>query len=98
MATRKTFCGSPDHGLSRRGFLGAAGTFAAMTGLDALQSPAVAAEMKAKGKRVILLWLAGGASRAASRSRSKCPNSTTASRPRAATRATARISRAGPIR
>src|SRR3954468_9800382 len=63
MSIRKTFCGSPDHGLSRRGFLGAAGAFAAMTGLDALQSPALAAEMQAKGKRVIMLWLAGGASR-----------------------------------
>src|SRR3954467_12818540 len=62
MATRKTYCGSPDHGLSRRGFLGAAGAFAAMNGLDALQSPALAAEMKAKGKRVIMLWRAGGAS------------------------------------
>ncbi|MBY0229999.1 MAG: DUF1501 domain-containing protein [Gemmataceae bacterium] len=63
MMKKGTFCGSPDHGLSRRGFLGAAGGFAAaMTGLDALQAPALAGEMKAKGKRVILLWLAGGAS------------------------------------
>jgi uncharacterized protein (DUF1501 family) len=62
MAIRKTFCGSPDHGMSRRGFLGATGAFAAMTGLSALETPALAAEMKAKQKRVILLWLAGGAS------------------------------------
>ncbi|MGL4554215.1 MAG: DUF1501 domain-containing protein [Gemmataceae bacterium] len=62
MATRKAYCGSPDHGVSRRGFLGAAGAFAAMTGLDALQSPALAAELKEKQKRVILLWLAGGSS------------------------------------
>ena len=60
---KKGFCGSPDHGVSRRGFLGAAGGFAAaMTGLDALQSEALAGEMKKTGKRVILLWLAGGAS------------------------------------
>src|SRR6478735_1060965 len=60
---KKSFCGSPDHGISRRGFLGAAGGFAAaMTGLDALQAPAMADEMKKNGKRVILLWLAGGAS------------------------------------
>ncbi|NBO92310.1 MAG: DUF1501 domain-containing protein [Planctomycetia bacterium] len=62
MVSRKMFCGSPDHGVSRRGFLGAAGAFAAMTGLDVLQSPSLAAEMKDKQKRVILLWLAGGAS------------------------------------
>lgn len=63
----KSFCGSPDHSLSRRAFLGAtaaAGTsvFADMTGLDLLGSPALAREMKQKQKRVILLWLAGGAS------------------------------------
>src|SRR5580693_5009727 len=67
MAGRKTFCGSPDHGINRRGFLGAAGAAAAgfaasMTGLDALQAPALAAELKRQQKRVILLWLAGGAS------------------------------------
>lgn len=66
MTTRKNFCGSPDHGMSRRGFLGAAagaaGFAAAMNGLDVLQSPALAAEMKKNQKRVIMLWLAGGAS------------------------------------
>lgn len=62
------FCGSPDHGLSRRAFLGAgaaatAGSFAAdMTQLDALKNEAVAGELKKQGKKVILLWLAGGAS------------------------------------
>jgi len=64
---KKMFCGSPDHGIDRRGFLAGAGAaatgFAAsMTGLDALTAPALAAEMKQKQKRVILLWLAGGAS------------------------------------
>jgi len=62
------FCGSTEHGLSRRGFL--AGTAAAtaatlgadMTRLDLLKNPAAAAEVKKQGKRVILLWLAGGAS------------------------------------
>jgi len=66
MATRKTFCGSPDHAVSRRAFLGAsvAGTAAAadMTVLDVLSSRAMAAELKKKQKRVIMLWLAGGAS------------------------------------
>lgn len=62
------FCGSSDHGVSRRAFLGAgatatAGTFAAdMTQLDVLKNQAVAGEVKKAGKRVILLWLAGGAS------------------------------------
>jgi len=62
------FCGSPEHGLSRRGFLGtaAAGTAATfasdMTALDVLKNPVVAAEVKKQQKRVILLWLAGGAS------------------------------------
>ncbi len=57
-----------DHSVSRRGFLGtaAAGTaasFAAdMTQLDVLKNSAAAGEVKKRGKRIILLWLAGGAS------------------------------------
>src|SRR5438093_12167892 len=63
----KRFCGSPEHAISRRGFLGAAavgGAAAAadMTGLDVLGTPALAGELKKTQKRVILLWLAGGAS------------------------------------
>src|SRR5262249_36774350 len=61
----RNFCGSPDHALDRRGFLGAlaAGAFAAdMTALSVLRSPALAAELKKQDKRCILLWLAGGAS------------------------------------
>jgi hypothetical protein len=66
--SRNRFCGSPEHVVDRRGFLGtlAAGTAAAfaadMSGLNVLQSPAMAAELKQQQKRVILLWLAGGAS------------------------------------
>jgi hypothetical protein len=61
------FCGSPAHVLDRRGFLGTMATgslaFAAdMTGLQVLQSPALANELKKQQKRVILLWLAGGSS------------------------------------
>ena len=41
--------------------LGAAAA-ADMTGLDILGSPALAGELKKNQKRVILLWLAGGAS------------------------------------
>src|SRR5438477_12497793 len=61
------FCGSTDHTISRRAFLGttaALGATAAadMTGLDVLGTPALAGELKKTQKRVILLWLAGGAS------------------------------------
>ena len=64
---RSSFCGSPEHSLNRRGFLGTlavgASAFAAdMTALNVLSSPALAAEMKRSQKRVILLWLAGGSS------------------------------------
>jgi uncharacterized protein (DUF1501 family) len=61
------FCGSPVHALDRRRFLGTvaagAAAFAAdMTCLDVLKHPALAGELKKQQKRVILLWLAGGAS------------------------------------
>src|SRR5947209_12368848 len=64
MATnrRTNFCGSPEHALHRRAFLGtlaagAAGVAANLAGLNAL-----AGELHKQQKRVILLWLAGGAS------------------------------------
>ena len=66
--TRDNFCGSPAHAMDRRRFLGTmaagAAAFAAadMSGLEALKAPALAADLKAQRKRVILLWLAGGAS------------------------------------
>jgi len=56
------------HTIDRRSFLGrtlagtAVLTAADMTVLDALQAPAVAEELKRQDKRVILFWLAGGAS------------------------------------
>ena len=62
------WCGSPDHGLNRRGFLGATAAAGAtalasdMTVLNILKEPALAEEIKRQEKRVILLWLAGGAS------------------------------------
>src|SRR5947209_8606330 len=67
MALKKTFCGSPAHVVDRRGFLttagaAAAGFAASMTDLNVLQEPALAAELKKQHKRVIMLWLAGGAS------------------------------------
>ncbi len=66
---RSSFCRSADHALNRRGFFGAATAAAVgatavadMTGLNVLATPALAGELKKKQKRVILLWLAGGAS------------------------------------
>src|SRR5262249_44533075 len=61
------FCGSGEHVVSRRGFLGtlaAAGTaaFADMTAIQALALPEITQEMRNQQKRCILLWLAGGAS------------------------------------
>lgn len=52
--------------VSRRSFLGAAAGAGAltadMTGLSVLKNPLLASELKSGEKRVILLWLAGGAS------------------------------------
>jgi len=64
---RKSFCGSAAHALDRRAFLGgatAAGTALAadMTALNALAAPDVNKSLKKTQKRIILLWLAGGAS------------------------------------
>ena len=61
---RNFFCGSPDHAISRRAFLGATAAVAAadMTQLNALAAPDVAKDLKKGQKRIILLWLAGGAS------------------------------------
>ena len=62
------FCGSPDHGLSRRSFLGASGLAGAtafatnMQVLDLLKNPCLAGELKRQQKSGILLWLGGGAS------------------------------------
>src|SRR6266436_3840662 len=57
----------PSTACSRRSFLNAAalgaGALAAdMTALDVLNSPLLANELRRNDKRVILLWLAGGAS------------------------------------
>ena len=65
--SRIAHCGSPAHAISRRGFLTAAAAGAAvvtadMTVLDQLKHAALAEELKRNDKRVILLWLAGGAS------------------------------------
>lgn len=61
------FCGSAEHEISRRTFLGTLVTgTAALIGqsgaVHALAEPALTQALKANNKRVILLWLAGGAS------------------------------------
>ena len=63
----KHFCGSPEHGINRRAFLGGAlavgaTAFADMTQMNVLSNTALASELKKTQKRVILLWLAGGSS------------------------------------
>ena len=61
------FCGSAEHSMDRRTFLGSAMQGSATLGagawgLNALRQPALAEVLKRQEKRVILLWLAGGAS------------------------------------
>ncbi|MCE9563112.1 MAG: DUF1501 domain-containing protein [Planctomycetes bacterium] len=65
--SRSRFCGSHEHDMNRRAFLGATGAAgvslaADMTQLNALAAPGVNDALKKTQKRVILLWLAGGAS------------------------------------
>ena len=58
--TRRIFrCGSAEHSISRRAFLGGVG---AAIGLDVLGSAALANQMQRQQKRVIMLFLSGGAS------------------------------------
>lgn len=68
MASKISGLGPQEYGLSRRGFLtataaGVTASFAAdMGAIHGLRSAAMASELKKQNKRVILLWLAGGAS------------------------------------
>jgi len=70
MASKINGCRPAEHGLSRRGFLTATATAAGVTAsfaadmgaIHGLRSAAMASELKRQNKRVILLWLAGGAS------------------------------------
>ncbi len=54
-------CGSSDHTLSRRGFLGGALGFGALV-LDPMMRPAFARELQQQQKRVLMIWLNGGSS------------------------------------
>jgi uncharacterized protein (DUF1501 family) len=51
-------CNSPEHVISRRAFLGGV----AAMGIGALANPLAAKELAKSQKRVLLIWLAGGAS------------------------------------
>ncbi|MFO0906899.1 MAG: DUF1501 domain-containing protein [Isosphaeraceae bacterium] len=56
-------CGSNDHVLSRRSFLGSAAAGLGMVGgFGRLVQPAVAADLAGRQKQVLVIWLAGGAS------------------------------------
>jgi hypothetical protein len=61
---RRPFCGSPDHGMGRRDFLHTGVAAGLGVGLGALSPVArlLAGELPRRGKRVLLLWLAGGSS------------------------------------
>jgi hypothetical protein len=54
-------CGSPEHRVSRRAFLGAAGA-AAVLGPAGFANPAAAAELNRAQKRVLVIFLSGGVS------------------------------------
>ncbi len=56
-------CGSIDHEISRRSFLGAATAGLGLaTGFSGMIRPAVSAELKRRERQILLVWLAGGAS------------------------------------
>jgi len=55
-------CGSPAHAPHRRAFLAGVGGFVGAAGLDVLGVPLLADELQRRHKRVILLFLSGGAS------------------------------------
>src|SRR5438309_11103803 len=56
-------CGSADHGLSRRDFLGGLTARALGTlGFGALVHPLAAKQLESQQKRVLVVWLSGGSS------------------------------------
>jgi hypothetical protein len=58
----KYACGSSEHTMARRQFLGAMGTGAVAGGLGVLAQPAAAAQLKKDQKRVIVIYMSGGLS------------------------------------
>lgn len=55
-------CGSSEHDLSRRQFLGGVGTGAIVGGLGALAAPAATVKLGKDQKRVLVIYMAGGLS------------------------------------
>jgi hypothetical protein len=65
MKIGNNFCGSAEHDVSRRAFMGtmgAAGLLGTSGAVNALAEGGLNRALKSSNKRVILLWLAGGAS------------------------------------
>ena len=65
--SQRQLCGSLDHLVGRRGFLGASSAAAAafatgFTGLGALPTPVLGQELQKRRKRVLMIFLNGGAS------------------------------------
>src|SRR5205823_3525109 len=54
-------CNSPEHALSRRGFLAGVGA-AGLAGFAGFTTPATAKTLEKAGKRVLVIWLSGGVS------------------------------------
>ncbi len=55
-------CGSADHVISRRSFLGAAAGLGMASGFSGMIQPAASADLARRERQVLLVWLAGGAS------------------------------------
>ncbi len=55
-------CGSADHLISRRSFLGSAAGLGLASGFSAMIQPAASAKLARQERQVLLIWLAGGAS------------------------------------
>lgn len=59
---RLPLCNAHEHRLSRRQFLGTAGTLPALAGLSSLCNPVMADELRKQDKQVLMVWLDGGMS------------------------------------
>ena len=55
-------CGSEEHGIARRQFLGGLGAGAVVGGLGAMAQPAAAKELASQQKRILCVFMAGGLS------------------------------------
>ncbi len=66
MKAKNNFCGSIEHGITRRAFFSRVGVGSALLGssgaVHTFAEEGLTQALKASGRRVILLWLAGGAS------------------------------------